>query len=811
MKESVTDDQDDAVESVGESARPPALLETLVAGIPEPVVVVDASASVVAVNERLGDVVGRPATELLGDDLTSAFPDVALSDLVAACETPTGEYHTARCAGDEPRWVDLAVDRHRWDDETYYLAVAHDVTERQERQQTLEQYERIVETIDDGVYTLDDSFTIRAVNDAMASMTGHEVADLVGASASLLADDATIEQAVRMAEQLRAGERSVGTLRTTLRTADGSDLPIETRFSSYRREDGTYRLVGVVRDVSDRQRFEQTLEALHDSTRQLLQAETESDVGQHVVDAAVDVPGVDGAGLYHFDRCDNVLRPTAAAGSLQENWTAQSDVGPGGSPAWDTFVTGEETVIEGDTAVGQRDESRADGLYLPLDEHGVLRIRGGVDPDRRVRELIDLLAATAQAALARVERETSLKERDAELREQNHELRQLKQVNEIIRRIDQVLVEAETVAEIEQAVCEQLTASKWFPFAWIGRRDASTVVSRAAAGRATSYLDGVSLSTTGDGGVPAVRTARDGTMTVVPTIAEAVHTEHWRTEAISRDFQSAISVPLEHDEFTYGVLTVYADQSELFGETLQSVFAELGEIIANAIREVESRRRQVGDDAVELELSLSATDGPLVALARRLDATVTCTGAVPNGDERTRLFLRIDDSDDAVERGHAASLHAIDSVTRVSDDGLFEAVACEPTVARTLIDHGARLDSLRARRGGVHTTVQLAGDTDVRAFVEQLRQRYPDTQLSARRESTTPTQRRGDTRATLEDRLTDRQLEVLQTAYLSGFFDWPRETTGQEIAAMLDVSQPTVNRHLRVSQRKVLELVFDKL
>jgi len=256
MNESVRDDQEDAVASVSESAQPPALLETLAAGIPDPVVVVDASASIVTANDHLGDVLGRTTTELLGDDLATAFPELALSDLAAASDSPTGEYLTARCAGDEPRWVEFSVDRHRWNDETYYLAVAHDVTERQERRQTLEQYERIVETIEDGVYTLDDTSTIRTVNEAMASITGHGVDDLVDASATLLADSETIERAVTMTKQLRAGERSVGTLTTTLRTADGSELPIETRFSSYQREDGTYRQVGVVRDISDRRQFE---------------------------------------------------------------------------------------------------------------------------------------------------------------------------------------------------------------------------------------------------------------------------------------------------------------------------------------------------------------------------------------------------------------------------------------------------------------------------------------------------------------------------------------------------------------------------
>ncbi|MFC6793389.1 helix-turn-helix domain-containing protein [Halobaculum halobium] len=42
-----------------------------------------------------------------------------------------------------------------------------------------------------------------------------------------------------------------------------------------------------------------------------------------------------------------------------------------------------------------------------------------------------------------------------------------------------------------------------------------------------------------------------------------------------------------------------------------------------------------------------------------------------------------------------------------------------------------------------------------------------------------------------------------------GFFEWPRESTGQEVADSLDVSQPTVNRHLRASQRKLLTMLLD--
>ena len=103
----------------------------------------------------------------------------------------------------------------------------------------------------------------------------------------------------------------------------------------------------------------------------------------------------------------------------------------------------------------------------------------------------------------------------------------------------------------------------------------------------------------------------------------------------------------------------------------------------------------------------------------------------------------------------------------------------------------------------------MATATDVRVFVNQLSSHHEGVSLQARRETETRSQYGGSMRSALEESLTDRQVEVLQTAYLSGFFEWPRETTGEEVAETLDITQPTVNRHLRVSERKLLELLFE--
>jgi len=52
--------------------------------------------------------------------------------------------------------------------------------------------------------------------------------------------------------------------------------------------------------------------------------------------------------------------------------------------------------------------------------------------------------------------------------------------------------------------------------------------------------------------------------------------------------------------------------------------------------------------------------------------------------------------------------------------------------------------------------------------------------------------------------LTDRQLEVLQTAYDLGFYDVPREVTIDEIATEIGIDGGTVSEHLQRAERNIL-------
>ncbi|WP_049981202.1 helix-turn-helix domain-containing protein [Halolamina rubra] len=58
-------------------------------------------------------------------------------------------------------------------------------------------------------------------------------------------------------------------------------------------------------------------------------------------------------------------------------------------------------------------------------------------------------------------------------------------------------------------------------------------------------------------------------------------------------------------------------------------------------------------------------------------------------------------------------------------------------------------------------------------------------------------------------KLTDRQQEVLRTAYDRGYFERPRGANATELAAELGISQSTFAEHLTAAQRKLFGDVFD--
>ncbi len=629
--------------------------------------------------------------------------------------------------------------------------------------------------VSDAVFALDDEWRFTYANDHATELFGAD-GELLGRPLTEAAPEFEDSAASESFSRAMETQESVGFewhRRERGRWFEVSAYPGETGLSVY------------VADVTERKRFERTLTALYEMTSDLLYAETMVAVFSLATEAATDVIGLDEFEISRFDPAENALYPVS-----DERGAGRAD-----RRIWRAFLTGESLVV---------DEGDRSTSIVPIGRHGVVvaSVEDAGDPSVT---LLELLAETTNAALDRVERETALRERDEALRRRTERLERLNHRVETMREIGAALLGADTREQIERAVPERLVAAG-FPLAWIGRvdRDGGVEVDHWA-GESREYLD--RLEAAGRSDEPSHRAATEREVVVVSNVSSRLHTESWRAEALAQGYQSVLSVPLSHDGVTYGVVSVYADHPRAFDEQSEAAFAELGDDVAYAIAAVETRRALLSDRVVELDLRLHGVECPLgdVAIAAGCPVEYVESRLTPDGT--THLTVVAERVPEDGFRSRLEGTPGIETVGPPTGDRSFDVVTTRPVLATRLAGFGARPRRLRTDPDGeMRAVVELAPGTDVRSFVEHLRTVHPDVDLHARREA----ERAGMTNGSEPlAPLTDRQREILTTAYREGYFEWPRERSGQDLAADLGISQPTFHRHLRVGSRRLLDDLID--
>ncbi|SDF69818.1 helix-turn-helix domain-containing protein [Halorientalis regularis] len=108
-----------------------------------------------------------------------------------------------------------------------------------------------------------------------------------------------------------------------------------------------------------------------------------------------------------------------------------------------------------------------------------------------------------------------------------------------------------------------------------------------------------------------------------------------------------------------------------------------------------------------------------------------------------------------------------------------------------------------AREGRLTVVFHAADYDELQTVVGELRERFPE--INIKRFVRAPA---GETAedSVLVDRskLTDRQLEVLETAHEMGYFENPRRANATEVAAELDINPSTFREHLSAAETKLL-------
>jgi predicted DNA binding protein len=143
------------------------------------------------------------------------------------------------------------------------------------------------------------------------------------------------------------------------------------------------------------------------------------------------------------------------------------------------------------------------------------------------------------------------------------------------------------------------------------------------------------------------------------------------------------------------------------------------------------------------------------------------------------------------------------------DGALLEFAVSGESLAPLLVERGGTVRELTVEDGAADVSGVFSRRVNVRRVVEAVEDAFPETTLRSKHEVEEPVRSAATVRQTVLDRITERQRTVLRAAYLAGYFEWPRGSTAEELAASMDVSSPTLHNHLRKAQQQVFDAVFD--
>ena len=213
---------------------------------------------------------------------------------------------------------------------------------------------------------------------------------------------------------------------------------------------------------------------------------------------------------------------------------------------------------------------------------------------------------------------------------------------------------------------------------------------------------------------------------------------------------------------------------------------------------------------------------PVANAAKRAHSSVTGVARTTIGDAVVEEFSVVDDgpvedsdgpvedSDGPVEDSDGPVEDADGSVeevfsTRGETVYRFEHSKLDDCICETIEEHGVPVRETTFENGDLvavfHATVETVGDV-----VDDLSEIGVD--VSVQRLVTPEGESGGDLVLVDRSELTDRQLEVLETAHRMGYFDPSGGANASDVAEEFDLALSTVTQHLSAAQGKLLDAVL---
>jgi PAS domain S-box-containing protein len=266
-----------------------------------------------------------------------------------------------------------------------------------------------------GVLEYNSDFEIVGLNEAGEEILGYSEAELRGETWTKLVTETSYENVDEVTSALAEAEGGYHSIDENVRK-DGERIFCEWHNRVVTDDDGDVVAVfSQFQDVTERQERRRRIEALHEATRELMAASSQEAVADRAVETARNVLGLRINSVYLYDEAADALVPAATTEEALDLIGEPPVYEPGESLSWEAFTSGEVQVFEDVSAEpGRYNADTAFGaeIILPLGDYGVMYVAAtepGAFDDADVT-LARTLAANAEQALSRIEREETLRE-----------------------------------------------------------------------------------------------------------------------------------------------------------------------------------------------------------------------------------------------------------------------------------------------------------------------------------------------------------------------------------------------------------------
>jgi PAS domain S-box-containing protein len=619
-----------------------------------------------------------------------------------------------------------------------------------------ERARRVHERTTESVVALTPDWTIVYVNEAAAAFLGDDPGSLVGQDffADFAGDDEPFRE--RYAEAMRTQDP------TTFVAESELDPGTWLEIRAYPSESG---LSVYFRDVTERRRRERELETY-----------------EGIIDAAPD-------GIYSLDddrRFETVNRALATAAGVER----EELVGEPVEALVDAGVADAETVASA--------HRRLDGL----DPGERIRFESEIETVRGERTVENNLGALPGGGFVNVIRDVTRRNEDRRaLARQRDELETLNRINGVIRAAIAGLVGESSREGVERAVCMGLVESGLYRSAWVGATNVRNDAIQMGTAMGEWAADGPPEGPITSG--PALDAVTEGSVQHVDDFGAV-------PGPIEDSTPPGVAVPLSRGTTVNGVLVVCADREDAFSRREREAFAVLGEVVGFALTATHYQELLFAEGVTELEFDAPDGNSAFVRASEEHDCRLTNRGFVPAG-ERGLSFVEVERADPETVLDTFLDAEAFESgrvVSRDGESGVLELAHTGESLVLLLTEGGARVREAIADGGESRVVADLPHGGDVRGLVDWLQAEFPAAELvgKRRRERPATAARFSDT---ARERLTDRQRSALRTAHLSGYYEWPRDSTAEEVAESMDIAAATLHQHLRAAEGKLLSALFD--